>query len=125
MPSTDLVGNIPVKAQNSPPAADDELDKIMQDVGQQLKNEDRQPSKKHRFFGRRPKSRPEPKLQAQPLPPAIAQKPPSASPASPPQAKPAAQPKPAATSSVPVLAITLTIIVTGVLIIAAVYAYKK
>lgn len=125
--SPDLVSDIPVRAQGSSPAADDELDKIMQDVGQQLKNEDQRPSKKHRsFFGRHPKNRPEAKLHAQPLPPVTAQPPPAASQNRPPLPKSAAaQPQPSTTSSAPILVITLTIIVTGILIVAAIYAYKK
>jgi hypothetical protein len=135
IPPPDLGSKIPVKTQSTPPsppqppkpaAADDDLDKIMQDVGQQLKNEDKQPSKKRRsFFGRKPKNQPEAKLHAQPLPPAVAQPLPAAPQARAPLPQPAIQPTPPKTSSAPVLVITLTIIVTSILIIAAIYAYKK
>jgi hypothetical protein len=137
-PPPDLGSNIPVKTQSTPPsppqpprspepaAADEDLDKIMQDVGQQLKNEDKQPSKKRRsFFGRKPKNQPEAKLHAQPLPLAVAQPLPATPQARAPLPQPAIQPTPPKTNSVPVLVITLTAIVTGILIIAAIYTYKK
>jgi hypothetical protein len=107
-----LVANIPVKQPGGPIAAspdeEAELDKIMRDVGHELKRDDQKPAKK-RFlsFGHRVKIQPpaaQSQAPAQPLQPV---------------------PKPAKPSSVPVLTITLTIIVTGVLITAAFLAYKK
>ena len=134
-PPPDLSGNIPVKTQSTPPSpprppsaltADDDLDKIMQDVGHQLKKEDEMSSKKRRsFFGRKSKNQTEAKLHAQPLPPITDQLQQSGPQARAQLPQPAVQPKPPKTSSAPVLVITLTIIVTGILIIAAIYAYKK
>ncbi len=134
-----LVDNIPVKAQQGGPPPvkeDDELDRIMRDVGQQLKKEDVKPAEKRfgLFKRRGAKPKAEAKLHAQPLTPQpitkqdITPAQPTASPPAPTAAK-ATPPHPAVAkppkSSAPVLAITLAIIVTAVLIGAAYYTYKK
>jgi hypothetical protein len=113
----DIVSNIPLKAQAAPLTPiheDQDLDKIMRDVGQDLKQNEKSHHKKRFFeFKRQPKAvKPAPRPTPAPSRPA------------PVQAKAAAQPKPARQSSAPVFTITLTIIVTGVLIAAAYYAYK-
>lgn len=137
-----VVDNIPVKAHQpaaeAPVKEDDELDRIMHDVGQQLKREEMKPAKKQfSLFKRRgSKVKTEAKLHAQPLTPrplngqavtpprpTVAARPPeTAAKAAPPKPAPG---KPAKTSSAPVLVITLTVIVTAVLIAAAYYSYKK
>jgi hypothetical protein len=115
--SPDIVNNIPLKAQDSPltPVSEaDDLDKIMRDVSHDLKQGAKKPPKKGFFdFKRQPKA---PKTAAPAARPAA--------PLPPSQPKAALQPKPARQSSAPVLAITMTVIVTGVLIAAAYYAYK-
>jgi hypothetical protein len=134
---TDIVNNIPLH-QAAPAAGheDHELDKIMRDVGHQLNKEDHKPAKKHHLFGKhQPKS--EPKLVAQPVDrhqvvnmdvlPATTQshqapKPAANAPQQPSAAKP--HPAPKDKRSAPVMVILLTIIVTGILIAAAVSAYK-
>ena len=138
----DIVSNIPLHQAAPVPGEhhpDLELDKIMRDVGHQLHKESHKPAKKHHWFGSHESKR-EVKFAAQPLSkehipaPAthvdsVASKPvPAPVPnhtathqASP--ARPAAKPK--AKSSAPVMVIILTIIFTGVLIAAAVSAYKK
>lgn len=138
-PAPNLINNIPVRAQQGAPPPvkeDDELDKIMRDVGRQLKEEDIKPAKQRfglfKRDGKRPKT--EAKLHAQPLAPKpltrqdVMPPKPAASPQPLPAVKgapPPAAAKPTKTSSAPVLAVTLTIIVTAVLIGAAYYAYKK
>lgn len=118
----DIVSNIPIKAQaqpNAPVNEDEDLDKLMHDVSKDLKQDHKKPPKKSFFeFKKHPKV-------AQPVPPpkkmpAAAKSPISAQP------KPAAAatPKPPRQSTAPVLTITVTIIITGVLIAAAIYAYK-
>ena len=122
----DIVNNIPMhKAAPAPAQAseDDELDKIMQDVGTELKKDDHQPAK-HHFFSKTPK----PTVNAPVHPPAAHHSAPQA-PAHPPTAQqPKAPAKPApkikAKSSAPVFVIVVTVLVTGVLIAAAVSAYK-
>ena len=113
----DIVANIPLKTQSAPinPIADDDdLDKIMQDVGKDLSKVGDSPHKKRFFeFKRRPKT-------PKPAPRPKAVRPQPAKPA----AKPAPLPMPAKQGSVPALAITVAIIVTGVLIAAAYSAYK-
>ncbi|MBX4197233.1 hypothetical protein KW801_01605 [Candidatus Saccharibacteria bacterium] len=129
----DIVSNIPLhQATPSAPVGEDhEFDKIMQDVGHQLNQEKHKPTKKHHFFGRRePKS--EPKLVAQPVPReqfnmsahSVVPKLPKTS--QPPDHRPAPKPQavPKSKSSAPVMVILLTIIVTGILIVAAISAYK-
>jgi hypothetical protein len=128
---TDIVNNIPMH-HAAPEAAkdDDDLDKIMQDVGHQLNTENHKPAKRrHLFGGSHPKS--EAKLVAQPVPRGQFSEPvhsaphqmhqPAASPAHP---TPKVKPVPKAKSSAPVMVIVLTLVVTGILIAAAVSAYK-
>src|SRR5439155_265500 len=67
---TDIVNNIPLHQAAPLPAAaseDDELDKIMRDVGHQLNQESHKPAKKHHLFGRKEPKK-EPKFAAQPVP---------------------------------------------------------
>jgi len=112
----DIVSNIPIKAPSSPLnpiPEDDELDKIMQDVGKDLKKVSQNAHKKH-FF----------EFKHHPAPAKPAAKPPvQAQPAKAPQPK-AAQQKLQRQCTIPVFTITVTIIVTGFLIAAAYSAYK-
>jgi hypothetical protein len=127
--ATNIVDNIPMHTP-APAAApvlteDDELDTIMKDVGHQLKQADRKTTKKHSLFGRRrqaPAPKPVPALKA------------TVAPAAPQPTVPVravtvdstvkAAPKPVKTSSAPLGAIFMTILVTGALIAAAIYSYK-
>lgn len=135
MLTTNIVSNIPMHAPAQQPVAapalteDDELDTIMRDIGQQLKQADRKTTKKHfSLFRRQPKPRPHP---------AIAPKIKAAAPAQPaPQpvlpAQPVAKlgaalktpPKAPKNAGAPVGLIFVTILVTGALIAAAIYSYK-
>lgn len=131
-----IVGNIPVKAPSGPGATsfndEAELDKIMQDVGHELKKEDNKQRPKG-FFGFKAKPKAEPKLTQ---PPTL-NRPPATSPPAPTtkiETQPGAKPpmpistdklKPAKTSSAPVLVITFAVIITAALIATALYAYKK
>lgn len=124
--STSIVNNIPVHAPAQPLSRplneDDELDKIMQDVGQQLKQAERLTPKK-RFFHFRHKAKPisasTPMAAAQPQPmPATL---PAAQPAE--SLKQASKVSPVSASS-PVLPALFTLAVTLVLIAAAIYSYK-
>ena len=132
-----LVANIPVHAPvSAAPAAneDDELDKIMQDVGHEMNSEDKKPHKRGLLhFGHKAKPKTQPPaaaatVQAQPLPM------PSPQPALPKQAPvSAAQPQPGARTAakstnqrtVPVFAIFVALLVTGFLVAAAVAAYRQ
>ena len=129
-----IVENIPVRAQTSSAAINEgaDLDKIMQDVGKELKKEDKKP---HKAGFLRFKRKPKTETHTQQAPSLVRSAPMSVPTASPkptsqpaakaPLPKAAAKPKPQRSSSAPVLVITLTIIVTGALIAAAFYAYKK
>jgi hypothetical protein len=113
----DIVANIPLKVQASPlkPVSEDEdLDKIMQDVGKDLKQVDKNHHKKKFFdFKRQPKpAKPPTKPAAVPARPATA------------QPKPQVSGKPPKQSSAPVLAITVAVLVTFALVAAAYSAYK-
>lgn len=118
----DIVSNIQVhdeagqpKSEAHPPAASDDMDKIMQDVGKQMKKADKKPAKRHLFSKK-------PKAQTPAAPKLAAARP---VPAAHPAAKAAAaKPKPA-NKPKPVLAIVLTILVTAALIAAAISAYKQ
>jgi hypothetical protein len=108
----DLVSNIKVHNQGSQPAAsgeDGDMDKIMQDVGKQMKKADNQPVKRH-FFSKKTKPKKTPSAHQLPAAHTAAK----AAPAKPPPKK-----------SAPVVVITLTILVTAALIAVAVSAYKK
>ena len=118
----DIVNNIPIHTAGglaAPPAPqkNEDVDRIMRDVGDQIAKEDR-PKPKHHFFS---KPKPQEKTKSSPVidQPLRPQTAPVAANASQPAAKTQAKPaKPK--SSVPVLAIFLTIIVTGGLIALAV-----
>ncbi|MGH7156822.1 MAG: hypothetical protein ACREGG_01795 [Candidatus Saccharimonadales bacterium] len=133
-----IVNNIPVKAPQAVSEAsfndEAELDKLMQDVGKQLKKEDKKPPKKG-FLGfghKKPEAEPRlaqpPSLvRSQPMPAPSSQPKPSPQPAAQAPLPPTAanKAKPVKSSSAPVFVIVLAIVVTGTLIAAAVYAYKK
>jgi hypothetical protein len=101
----------------------DDMDQLMHEVGKELKKDDQRPPKHHLFSRKKPADKHKP-VPAQPAAhPAAAGHPPQ------PTAKPqpnthstpiAKQPK----SPTPVLVITVTIIVTGILIAAAIAASK-
>lgn len=137
----DIVTDIPMAAPNTaskPANEDDELDKIMRDVGKDL-NQVGKKNKQHGFLGfghKTNKQKAEPKFSARPIdqvkaipagPPAPA-KPaapgPPAKPAAKPDGKPLAAPKPATQSSAPVTVIILALLVTAALSAAAYYAYQ-
>jgi hypothetical protein len=128
--ATNIVDNIPMHTP-APAAApvlteDDELDTIMKDVGHQLKQADRKTTKKHSLFGRR---RQAPAPKPVPMPKAAAAAPAAPQPTVPVRAVTVdstvkAAPKPVKTSSAPLGAIFMTILVTGALIAAAIYSYK-
>jgi hypothetical protein len=125
-----IVTNIPVHTQQTiaaPAGEDAELDKIMQDVGHEMKKEDDKPQH-HGFLGLGHKPKPLVKVASQP----IRQQPPAAMPAAPlpaavPQAQPqaAALPKPKTQHSIPVFVIFVAFLVTGFLVAAAVAAYRQ
>lgn len=128
--TTNIVDNIPMHAPARPPAAapneDAELDTIMQDIGHELKQADRQITKKRfSLFSRKPKTGPRPAATPKVMDVSAAQLVPRPAPAA---ARPAPQAaasiQPTKTSSVPVGIILITVLVTGVLIAAAIYSYK-
>ncbi len=115
--NTDIVGNIPLKTQDgflNPLKDDEELDSLMNDVSNNLKQTGTKPVKKRFFdFKRQAKTQKQPQKPKQAAPA-------HSQPQTPGQPKimtPKSNPK-------PVLAICLTVIVTGTLIAAAVFAYK-
>jgi hypothetical protein len=132
----DIVSNIPVHAPDATSSSineDEELDNIMQAVGNELKKDDNQPTKK-RFLLRRKTKQKEVEFSAQPL--AIAQRAapqpaalkPVASSIPKPLAKPLplkSQPTAPKLNSTPVFTVFVTAVVTVVLIAAAIAAYKK
>ena len=130
--TTNIVDNIPMHAPTQPaPAApneDTELDTIMQNISHELKQADRQTTKKHfALLGRKPK--PEPRPAAMPkIVDVSATKPvpvPQPAPAAPrPNASATTAPRPSKTGSAPVGIIFITVLVTGVLIAAAIYSYR-
>ena len=118
-----IVDNIPVKAQQvSALNEDDELDKIMRDVGHELKKDDKKPSKKH-FSLFKHKAQAPSKPQAAPAPQPLAAQLAPAQPAPTAAAKLAA-PKPPKPDSGAAFIISTAAAVTLALIVAAVYAYK-
>jgi len=135
--TTNLVTNIPVHNPHSPanPANEDtELDKIMRDVGKELKKDDHNVKKGHHsLFSRKAKQAAPVAIRpnisapaAAPIQTAPAQQ---AAPVAQPAAsahpiKPSASTKPKSGSTAPVMVIMMTILVTGLLMAAAVYTYK-
>jgi hypothetical protein len=141
-----IVNNIPMRtpdaAQSLALNDEEELDKIMNDVGKGMRADDKKPGTRG-FLGFKKKSKSEATFSAQPIAkvdlktqtqvhaqPNISQSP-KPLPQSMPQVKIAAQPiKPTSappaskTSTKPILVVCVTIIVTGALITAAFYAYK-
>ncbi|MBX4190742.1 hypothetical protein KW794_01505 [Candidatus Saccharibacteria bacterium] len=140
-PTTSVAINIPVhtpQAQPVPVAEDHELDKIMHDVGQQMKKEPQKP-KRHGFSlfhhepkplvkapaqpARQPVPVPEPSMPVSsaasgapaPLPQASAH----------PQVQTAAAPKPKTQRSMPIFVIFVTLCVTSFLVVAAIAAYRQ
>lgn len=104
---------------NAPPQPikdGDDLDKIMQEVGTQLKKDDRHAPKRGLFSKNKTAS------HHKPTPAPLPEHASAAGQAPHPAA--AAPPKPHAQNSTPVLVITVTIIVTGILIAAAISASK-
>jgi hypothetical protein len=135
--TTNLVTNIPI--HNPQQAAsvneDAELDKIMQDVGHELKKEEHQKKPGHfSLFSRKKKTvvTVKPTLSAAVPSQAVATPQPVAAPAAAVPAQPtpasAAQaktvPKAKHTSTAPVMTVIVTVVVTGLLMAAAVYSYK-
>lgn len=125
--TTNIVNNIPVHApaQQQPQAAneDDELDKIMRDVGHQLKQAERHTPKKRVFhFGHKAKSLPpRPAASPQAMAPIADVKPAASSRPAAPKTTPAAAAKPARP---PIMLVLLTVAVTAVLMAAAIYTYR-
>jgi hypothetical protein len=127
--ATNVVTNIPVHTQQTaaaPANEDAELDKIMQDVGHELKKEDNKPQK-HGFLGFSHKPKPLVKVAAQPVrqtAPMPAQQPVQTATA-PAVAMPAAVPKAKIQRSIPVFVIFVAFLVTGFLVAAAIAAYRQ
>lgn len=116
---TQVVNNIPIHIAASPaapaPAQPTEEDKIMRAVGDQLVKEDQ--SKPENHFFSKPAEQPKPSQ-----PPAQAAQSPAS--AQKPAAKPAATQPSKPKSSIPIMAITITVLITGVLIFLAYSALK-
>jgi hypothetical protein len=141
---SNVVANIPVHTAQAPPVIneDDELDKIMHDVGREMKKEDQKPPS-HGLLGFLHKSPAKP-AHMQPVRPApLTNTPPPASavvsaagpPVSPPMAANAAYQapptltlaaaKPQSLKSFPAFVLFITFIVTGFLVVAAYAAYRQ
>lgn len=116
---TQVVNNIPIHTAASPaaPASAQPTDenKIMRAVGDQIAKEDQSKPKNH-FFSK-PAEQPKP-----PQPPARTAQPPAS--AQKPAAKPVANQPVKPKSSMPIMAITITVLITGVLIFLAYSALK-
>ncbi len=110
---TDIVNNIPMhQAAPTPIKEGEDIDNIIQDVSHQLKKDDVKPPKRHMFSKKpKPEVKPPPVQPPHPVP--------AAGPIPPPRPL---QPK--AKHPVPVGLIVVTIIITGILIAAAVAASK-
>jgi len=135
--TTNLVTNIPIHnpQQAASVSEDTELDKIMQDVGHELKKEEQHKKSGHfSIFSRKKKAvvTVKPTLSAaapaqttapQPVtvPMAHAVQP---APAAAAQAQAKAVPKAKHGSNAPVMTVIVTVVVTGLLMAAAVYSYK-
>lgn len=133
--------NIPVHSQgpagNIPPPenGEDELDKIMQDVGKELKKDDKKPAKKHLLsFARKSNKHSQAKFHAQPVPrvkPGAQPTPvpiPQQHALNRPQPKPpapVAAPQPHRGNYSPILVALLTVVVTCSLIALAIFTYKN
>jgi len=131
--TTNLVTNIPVhdpRSSANPASEDAELDKIMRDVGHELKKDDQKVKKaRHSIFSRKAKPTPpvaiQPSVAAPPAAPARAAPVHAAQPAaSTHPVKPLAAVKSKSGPAAPVMVIMVTILVTGLLMAAAVYTYK-
>jgi hypothetical protein len=128
---TNIVNNIPMHTP-APVAAtneDDELETIMKDIGHELKQADRKATEKHiSLFGRKhhaPAPKPaQPPTSAATVAVPAPQPPPPAQSVRPATATPTPVPKPTKSHSAPIGVISITILVTGVLIAAAIYTYK-
>lgn len=132
-----IVDNIPLRAPIDRPLGDDEeLERIMRDVGQELKaSEKKQAKKKFLFFSRKQKTRPDKTISARRIPAASGQ-PALSIPASLPPAS-ASQITPAVSnqaglklakkqrSSIPVFVFLLTIVAASALIAMAWSAYAQ
>ena len=132
---TDFVNDIPLAVQGTvPKSADDdyELDKIMRDVGKDIKEVGKKPAKP-RWFSHDKKPKTDAKFSARPID-QVKPAPAAPRPTQPVQSsrspsvsvKPLAkkQPKPPKDHSVPIGAILLAIVMAGVLSTAAYYAYR-
>jgi hypothetical protein len=139
-PASSVVASIPVHTQQVPQAAtgeDDELDKIMHDVGREMSSQENKPGKKgvlgfmHKVPSKPAHMQPvrpalSPLAQASPAvqAPAVTQQAPAAQQVQ--QAMPApAAAKPKSTKSFPVFILFVTIVVTGFLVVAAYAAYNQ
>jgi hypothetical protein len=136
-----IVANIPVHTQQAAPAPaphpvneDDELDRIMHDVGQELKKSDTKPQKhglldfihKPKPLVKTPTPRAKQQAAAAPIPaPMPVQNLPAAGPAAAVTQGQAQATKPKTKRSVPVFVIFITLCITGFLIVAAIAAYKQ
>jgi hypothetical protein len=128
----DIVTSIPLKVQDAtaqPPHKDAEIDKIMHDVGQELKKNVKHTTR-HGLFSISKRSK-QPQAQAAPPRPVIAsqvtnQQPiPQSQPTASTQAKPQVKPKSDTKQSVPIFMILVTLIVTSALIVVAVATYNR
>jgi len=129
--TTNLVTNIPIHdpQQSTPAKEDDELDKIMKDVGHELKKD--VPVKKaghFSLFSRKRRTAAPVSVRPTAAPPSAPVHPVSA-PTTQPAAtshpvKPTAAVKPKQHTTAPVMVIMVTVLVTGLLMAAAVYTYK-
>lgn len=141
--ATTIVANIPVHNQVAPAAPaneDDELDKIMHDVGQELKKEDKKPHK-HGLLDFLHKPKPiipgpiKPTHIARPAARTFNQQQPAPLPATPVAVASATQPqaaqpaakaaKPKRQSHIPVFVIFVAFVVTGFLAVAAFVAFRQ
>ena len=123
----DIVNDIPMHAVGGPaPIKDGEhLDKLMQDVGHELKKDDEKPTK-HHLFSRKKSEKQPPKLSAQlnrPEPPISHAQQPAMSGQLTTQAKSTANKNPKSYGLL--LVIIVTIFVTGALIAGTVAIYSK
>jgi len=141
--TTNLVASIPVHnqaTQAAPATEDDELDKIMQDVGREMSKDDKKPPKHGLLhFGHNSKATPKPlapiatAVQPAPAEPMAtpqtvslpSPQPPIAAVQPQTQAAPVATAKAKKQSSTPVFAIFVAILVTGFLVAAAIAAYRQ
>jgi len=117
---TDIVNNIPMHSAGGPPAPakeDENLDKIMQDVGHELKKDDVKPAK-HHFFSKKDTA----EAQVHQAPPTNGLQQQTAQNHQP-ITKPQTKPKPE--HNAPVAVIIVTVIVTAILIAVTYWVYSK